>query len=149
MFRSLFLSYARVLLGIGFTLTELKGLTFFAGVLLEKHIVVVCSNLDDIEKLVSKLEDKVRAPEEGSCMDAIILHLHGCLPPELQASSFDWIQFSDIDALIILTSAVPQIKHGFDPTKGPRSEFYFDGLTKFILYTYYLENRLGSTCFVF
>uniref|UniRef100_A0A0R0L649 Uncharacterized protein n=1 Tax=Glycine max TaxID=3847 RepID=A0A0R0L649_SOYBN len=105
MFRSLFLSYARVLLGIGFTLTELK---------------------DDIEKLVSKLEDKVCAPEEGSCMDAIILHLHGCLPPELQASSFDWIQFSDIDALIILTSAVPQIKHGFDPTKGPRSEFYFD-----------------------
>ncbi|XP_028212229.1 uncharacterized protein LOC114394723 isoform X5 [Glycine soja] len=102
MFRSLFLSYARVLLGIGFTLTELKGLTFFAGVLLEKHIVVVCSNLDDIEKLVSKLEDKVCAPEEGSCMDAIILHLHGCLPPELQ------------------------IKHGFDPTKGPRSEFYFD-----------------------
>ncbi|KAH1061350.1 hypothetical protein GLYMA_02G207200v4 [Glycine max] len=81
MFRSLFLSYARVLLGIGFTLTELK---------------------DDIEKLVSKLEDKVCAPEEGSCMDAIILHLHGCLPPELQ------------------------IKHGFDPTKGPRSEFYFD-----------------------
>ena len=80
--------------------------------------------------MVSKLEDKVCAPEEGSCMDAIILHLHGCLPPELQASSFDWIQFSDIDALIILTSAVPQIKHGFDPTKGPRSEFYFDGLTK-------------------
>ncbi|KAG5028587.1 hypothetical protein JHK87_012101 [Glycine soja] len=43
---------------------------------------------DDIEKLVSKLEDKVRALEEGSCMDAIILPLHGSLPPELQASSY-------------------------------------------------------------
>lgn len=43
---------------------------------------------DDIEKLVSKLEDKVRALEEGSCMDAIILPLHGSLPPELQASVF-------------------------------------------------------------
>ncbi|KAI9115996.1 hypothetical protein K1719_012926 [Acacia pycnantha] len=31
-----------------------------------------------------------------------------------------------IDALIILTSAVPQMKPGFDPTKGGRPEFYFD-----------------------
>jgi len=31
-----------------------------------------------------------------------------------------------IDALIILTSAVPLIKPGFDPTKGQRPEFYFD-----------------------
>ncbi|KAK7395277.1 hypothetical protein VNO78_15828 [Psophocarpus tetragonolobus] len=32
----------------------------------------------------------------------------------------------DIDALIILTSAVPQMKPGFDPTKGQRPEFYFE-----------------------
>ncbi|XP_027350833.1 uncharacterized protein At5g02240-like [Abrus precatorius] len=31
-----------------------------------------------------------------------------------------------IDALIILTSAVPQMKPGFDPTKGQRPEFYFE-----------------------
>lgn len=31
-----------------------------------------------------------------------------------------------IDALIILSSAVPQMKPGFDPTKGGRPEFYFD-----------------------
>ncbi|CAL0304487.1 unnamed protein product [Lupinus luteus] len=31
-----------------------------------------------------------------------------------------------IDALIILTSAVPQIKPGFDPTKGQSPEFYFE-----------------------
>ncbi|KAG5016722.1 hypothetical protein JHK85_022858 [Glycine max] len=31
-----------------------------------------------------------------------------------------------IDALVILTSTVPQIKPGFDPTKGQRAEFYFD-----------------------
>ncbi|XP_014515539.1 uncharacterized protein At5g02240-like [Vigna radiata var. radiata] len=34
--------------------------------------------------------------------------------------------FQGIDALIILTSAVPQMKPGFDPTKGGRPEFYFD-----------------------
>ncbi|XP_004492363.1 uncharacterized protein At5g02240-like [Cicer arietinum] len=31
-----------------------------------------------------------------------------------------------IDALIILTSAVPLMKPGFDPTQGKRPEFYFD-----------------------
>lgn len=31
-----------------------------------------------------------------------------------------------IDALIILTSAVPKMKPGFDPTKGGRPEFYFE-----------------------
>ncbi|EOY07495.1 hypothetical protein QUC31_011308 [Theobroma cacao] len=31
-----------------------------------------------------------------------------------------------VDALIILTSAVPRMKPGFDPTKGGRPEFYFD-----------------------
>ncbi|KAJ0987791.1 hypothetical protein J5N97_006147 [Dioscorea zingiberensis] len=30
------------------------------------------------------------------------------------------------DALIILTSAVPKMKPGFDPTKGGRPEFYFE-----------------------
>ncbi|KHG14871.1 Dhx8 [Gossypium arboreum] len=44
--------------------------------------------MDDIEKLVSKLEDKVRSLEEGSCMDAIILPLHGSLPPEMQVRAF-------------------------------------------------------------
>lgn len=32
---------------------------------------------------------------------------------------------SDIDALIILTSAVPKMKPGFDPSKGGRPEFYY------------------------
>lgn len=31
-----------------------------------------------------------------------------------------------IDALVILTSAVPKMKPGFDPTKGGRPEFIFD-----------------------
>ncbi|KAJ7942323.1 putative ATP-dependent RNA helicase [Quillaja saponaria] len=43
---------------------------------------------DDIEKLVSKLEDKVRSLEEGSCMDDVILPLHGSLPPEMQVRVF-------------------------------------------------------------
>lgn len=33
---------------------------------------------------MAKLEDKVLSLEEGSCMDAIILPLHGSLPPEMQ-----------------------------------------------------------------
>ncbi|XP_027335486.1 uncharacterized protein At5g02240-like [Abrus precatorius] len=36
------------------------------------------------------------------------------------------LAIQDVDALIILTSAVPQMKPGFDPTKGGRPEFYFD-----------------------
>lgn len=31
-----------------------------------------------------------------------------------------------IDSLIIVTSAVPKIKPGFDPSKGGRPEFYFE-----------------------
>ncbi|XP_004246424.1 uncharacterized protein At5g02240 [Solanum lycopersicum] len=31
-----------------------------------------------------------------------------------------------IDALVILTSAVPKMKPGYDPTKGGRPEFYFE-----------------------
>ncbi|KAK7319061.1 hypothetical protein RJT34_03773 [Clitoria ternatea] len=54
----------------------------------EGDILIFMTGQDDIEKLVSKLEDKVRALEEGSCMDAIILPLHGSLPPELQVRIF-------------------------------------------------------------
>jgi len=42
---------------------------------------------DDIDKMVSKLEERIRNLEEGSCIDALVLPLHGSLPPELQASS--------------------------------------------------------------
>jgi uncharacterized protein YbjT (DUF2867 family) len=34
--------------------------------------------------------------------------------------------FQGIDALIILTSAVPKMKPDFDPSKGGRPEFYFE-----------------------
>jgi len=34
--------------------------------------------------------------------------------------------FQGIDALVILTSAVPKMKPGFDPTKGGRPEFIFE-----------------------
>ncbi|KAH7293793.1 hypothetical protein KP509_28G042600 [Ceratopteris richardii] len=33
--------------------------------------------------------------------------------------------FSKIDALVIVTSAVPKVKPGFDPSKGGRPEYYF------------------------
>jgi len=37
------------------------------------------------------------------------------------APTIEWI-----DALIILTSAVPKMKPGFDSSKGERPEFYFE-----------------------
>ncbi|PON82810.1 RNA helicase family protein [Trema orientale] len=51
-------------------------------------ILIFMTGQDDIEKLVSKLEDKIRSLEEGSCMDVIILPLHGSLPPEMQVRVF-------------------------------------------------------------
>ncbi|XP_050207141.1 probable pre-mRNA-splicing factor ATP-dependent RNA helicase DEAH4 [Mercurialis annua] len=54
----------------------------------EGDILIFMTGQDDIEKLVAKLEDRVRSLEEGSCMDAIILPLHGSLPPEHQVRVF-------------------------------------------------------------
>ncbi|XP_059657727.1 probable pre-mRNA-splicing factor ATP-dependent RNA helicase DEAH4 [Cornus florida] len=54
----------------------------------EGDILIFMTGQDDIEKLVSKLEERVQRLEEGSCMDAIILPLHGSLPPELQVRVF-------------------------------------------------------------
>ncbi|EEF47512.1 probable pre-mRNA-splicing factor ATP-dependent RNA helicase DEAH4 isoform X2 [Ricinus communis] len=54
----------------------------------EGDILIFMTGQDDIEKLVMKLEDRIRSLEEGSCMDAIILPLHGSLPPDLQVRVF-------------------------------------------------------------
>ncbi|KAH9303077.1 hypothetical protein KI387_014660, partial [Taxus chinensis] len=51
-------------------------------------ILLFLTGQDDIDKTVSKLEDRIQSLEEGSCMDAIILPLHGSLPPELQVRVF-------------------------------------------------------------
>ncbi|ANM60100.1 P-loop containing nucleoside triphosphate hydrolase [Arabidopsis suecica] len=54
----------------------------------EGDILIFMTGQDDIEKLVSRLEEKVRSLAEGSCMDAIIYPLHGSLPPEMQVRVF-------------------------------------------------------------
>ncbi|KAI5059136.1 hypothetical protein GOP47_0025455 [Adiantum capillus-veneris] len=36
------------------------------------------------------------------------------------------LAFTNVDALVIVTSAVPKMKPGFDPSKGGRPEFYFE-----------------------
>ncbi|KAH7836184.1 hypothetical protein Vadar_033513 [Vaccinium darrowii] len=54
----------------------------------EGDILIFMTGQDDIEKLVKKLEERVQSLEEGSCLDAIILPLHGSLPPELQVRVF-------------------------------------------------------------
>ncbi|KAM5568155.1 putative pre-mRNA-splicing factor ATP-dependent RNA helicase DEAH4 [Rosa sericea] len=54
----------------------------------EGDVLIFMTGQDDIEKLVSKLEDRVRSLEEGSVLDAIILPLHGSLQPEMQVRVF-------------------------------------------------------------
>ncbi|KAK9117502.1 hypothetical protein Sjap_016449 [Stephania japonica] len=54
----------------------------------EGDILIFMTGQDEIEKLVLKLEEKIQRLEEGSCMDAIVLPLHGSLPPEMQVRVF-------------------------------------------------------------
>ncbi|KAL8550628.1 hypothetical protein ACS0TY_009159 [Phlomoides rotata] len=54
----------------------------------EGDVLIFMTGQDDIEKLVLKLEERIQNLDEGSCMDAIILPLHGSLPPELQIRVF-------------------------------------------------------------
>eukprot|EP01018_Ginkgo_biloba_P031799 Gb_15844 [translate_table: standard] len=51
-------------------------------------VLLFMTGQDDIDKTVSKLEERVQTLEEGSCMDVIILPLHGSLPPEMQVRVF-------------------------------------------------------------
>ncbi|KAF7043872.1 hypothetical protein CFC21_053177, partial [Triticum aestivum] len=47
-------------------------------------VLIFMTGKDDIDKMVSKLEERIQNLEEGSCMDALVLPLHGSLPPEQQ-----------------------------------------------------------------
>nr|GEZ23481.1 probable pre-mRNA-splicing factor ATP-dependent RNA helicase DEAH4 [Tanacetum cinerariifolium] len=49
----------------------------------EGDILIFMTGQDDIEKLVSRLEEKIQSLKVGSCMDAVVLPLHGSLPPEI------------------------------------------------------------------
>lgn len=51
-------------------------------------ILLFLTGQDEIQKAVSKLEERIRLLEEGSCMDTIILPLHASLPPEMQVRVF-------------------------------------------------------------
>ncbi|CAO2148749.1 unnamed protein product [Urochloa humidicola] len=51
-------------------------------------VLIFMTGKDDIDKMVSKLEERIQNLEEGSCMDALVLPLHGSLPPELQVRVF-------------------------------------------------------------
>ncbi|XP_068665462.1 probable pre-mRNA-splicing factor ATP-dependent RNA helicase DEAH4 isoform X2 [Aristolochia californica] len=51
-------------------------------------VLIFMTGQDDIEKMISKLEERVQSLEEGTCLDAIILPLHGSLPPEMQVRVF-------------------------------------------------------------
>ncbi|KAF0897298.1 hypothetical protein E2562_035582 [Oryza meyeriana var. granulata] len=51
-------------------------------------VLIFMTGKDDIDKMVSKLEERIQNLEEGSCMDAVVLPLHGSLPPEQQVRVF-------------------------------------------------------------
>lgn len=51
-------------------------------------ILIFMTGQDDIDKMVSKLEERIQSLEEGSCMDALVHPLHGSLPPEMQVRVF-------------------------------------------------------------
>ncbi|XP_020106356.1 probable pre-mRNA-splicing factor ATP-dependent RNA helicase DEAH4 [Ananas comosus] len=51
-------------------------------------ILIFMTGKDDIDKMVSKLEERIQNLEEGSCLDALVLPLHGSLPPEMQVRVF-------------------------------------------------------------
>ncbi|KAG8089710.1 hypothetical protein GUJ93_ZPchr0011g27222 [Zizania palustris] len=51
-------------------------------------VLIFMTGMDDIDKMVSKLKEKIQNLEEGSCMDALVLPLHGSLPPEQQVRVF-------------------------------------------------------------
>lgn len=51
-------------------------------------ILIFMTGQDDIGKMVSKLEERIQKLDEGSCMDALVLPLHGSLPPEMQVRVF-------------------------------------------------------------
>lgn len=54
----------------------------------EGDVLIFMTGQDDIGKMVSKLEERIQNLEEGSCLDAIILPLHGSLAPEMQIRVF-------------------------------------------------------------
>ncbi|KAI3910941.1 hypothetical protein MKW98_022628 [Papaver atlanticum] len=51
-------------------------------------VLIFMTGQDDIDKCVKKLEERIQSLEKGCCMDAIILPLHGSLPPEMQMRVF-------------------------------------------------------------
>lgn len=54
----------------------------------EGDVLIFMTGQEDIEKLVLKLTERIGSLEEGSCMDAVVLPLHGSLMPELQVRVF-------------------------------------------------------------
>lgn len=56
--------------------------------ILESEFVSFLQWQDEILKAITGLEEKVKALEEGSCLDVIILPLYASLPPEVQACNF-------------------------------------------------------------
>ncbi|KAL3636450.1 hypothetical protein CASFOL_020997 [Castilleja foliolosa] len=96
----------------------------------EGDILIFMTGQDDIEKLVSKLEERIQNLEEGSCMDAVIYPLHGSLPPELQVDSladlFD--DYGQISGIRVFSPPVPNCRRFIVSTNIAETSLTVDGV---------------------
>ncbi|PHU02971.1 hypothetical protein BC332_28222 [Capsicum chinense] len=111
----------------------------------EGDILIFLTGQDDIEKLVLKLEEKVQSLEEGSCMDALILPLHGSLPPEMQASYFpSHIPYLDIldilDLVRVFSSPPPNCRRFIVSTNIAETSLTVDGVV-YVIDSGYVKQR--------
>ncbi|CAN1794691.1 Probable pre-mRNA-splicing factor ATP-dependent RNA helicase DEAH4, partial [Linum perenne] len=100
----------------------------------EGDVLIFMTGQDDIEKLVAKLEDKIRGLEEGSCMDAVILPLHGSLPPEMQVGGSFYI------SVRVFSPAPPDCRRFIVATNIAETSLTVDGVV-YVIDSGYVKQR--------
>ncbi|TVU25701.1 hypothetical protein EJB05_28206 [Eragrostis curvula] len=106
-------------------------------------ILIFVTGKDDIDKMVSKLEERIQNLEEGSCMDALVLPLHGSLPPELQASNCYCCIFDLLLALFpvrVFAPAPPNCRRFIVATNVAETSLTVDGVV-FVIDCGYVKQR--------
>ncbi|CAI9116556.1 OLC1v1017738C1 [Oldenlandia corymbosa var. corymbosa] len=102
----------------------------------EGDILIFMTGQDDIEKLVRKLEERIQGLEEGSCMDAIVLPLHGSLPPE-----FYWLlKFGLLFFVRVFSRPPPNCRRFIVATNIAETSLTVDGVV-YVIDSGYVKQR--------